>query len=128
MAMLDTFSKQDKVIIALLRSRSVKEAASVSGVSASTIYRLLAKPEFTKEYKDARRKVMESLCGKLNMASHQALEVLLEILNDPNSRDHAKVNAAAKILEFSFKSYEVHELSEVTERIEMLESTGGVPH
>lgn len=110
-------SNKEKAIIALLETSSIVEAASKSGLSQETIYRYLRDKEFLKEYRSARRQIVENSIGQIQAATVEAVETLQRNLHCENPA--VEVRAAQVILETSFKGTE---LLDVLERLEILES------
>jgi hypothetical protein len=55
----------DKLIIALLESRSLSEAARRIGVSRATGFRMAKRPEFQRAFSEARRSYREQLVAEL---------------------------------------------------------------
>lgn len=61
--------KQERAIAALLSARSVEEAAKSIGLSANTLLRWLAIPEFRTQYLEVRRKAVHQAGARLQQAT-----------------------------------------------------------
>lgn len=109
--------KKEKIIVALLSSSTIKDAAKKAKVSERTIHRALEDAAFTTEYRAARRSVYEASLGQIHSSVGDAIKTLSNALTFDN--DSVKVRAAQIILDYSAK---VFEQTEIVERIEALES------
>ncbi len=110
--------KQQKMLIALMGSFTIKEAADKLGVSIGTVYNAFKDENFAQAYKEARHKAVEHSITMLSRSSSLAVTKLVEIVESPQEKSSVRLNAAKTILEFSFKGYE---LEKITERIDALE-------
>lgn len=108
---------KEKIIVALLSSSTIKEAAKKAKVSERTIHRALEDATFTAEYRAARRSVYEASLGQIQSSVGEAIKTLNDALKSEN--DSVKVRSAQIILDYSVKSFEQ---TEITERIEALEA------
>jgi hypothetical protein len=106
----------EKVLIALLETSSVREAAKVSGIGEATIYRFLQDKEFLSEYRNARRQTVESAIAQMQNAASEAVERLKELQYCENPAVAAR--CAQIIFENSVKGMET---IDILERLEILE-------
>lgn len=109
-------SNREKVLNALLNTTSITEAAKACGLSEKTIYRYLEDADFQKEYRRARRSLVETSIGQIQKATAEAVETLKRNLYCENSA--VEVRCAQIIIETAVKGVE---LIDVIERLEVLE-------
>lgn len=109
-------SSKDRALTALLEHNSIRDAAKACRLSEATIYRYLQDDEFTRDYRDARRRTVETAIGKLQIATNTAVETLIRNLHCENPA--VEVRTAQIIYENSLKGVE---LLDVIERLERLE-------
>lgn len=109
-------SNQEKVLHALLNTSSIAEAAKMCGLSEKTIYRYLEDADFQKQYRKARRSLVETSISQLQRATAEAVETLKRNLHCENPA--VEVRTAQIILEAAYKGVE---LIDVEERLEALE-------
>ena len=72
--------KKEQAIIALLKCRTVEEAAESIGVAPKTLYRWQKLPEFDREYREAMLAQFRLSLARLQQASAPAVTVLRNIL------------------------------------------------
>ena len=96
--------KQERAIIELLNQPTIEMAAKAVGVSYVTLYRWINKnPIFSQEYKRMKDKIMESAFGKIQGSSNNAVEVLIDIMNDDTKSASVRANSAKILLELGIK-------------------------
>ena len=95
-------SKQEAVIAALLTEASYTAAANKAGVSPATVYRWMRMPGFRAAYRQARRELVESAVGRMQAATGQAIDVLLNVARQ-GRRDGDRVRAAVALLDRAFR-------------------------
>lgn len=114
--------REQRVLAALITERTVDEAAAQAGVGVRTLYRWLAeRPAFRDAYRAELRGVMAAVSGRLQGSALRALKAIEQVLDDKEARHADRLAAASKILDLSFRSYE---LGEVEQRLEALERAG----
>lgn len=104
------------VLVALLSTATLKEAAVTAGVSETTVWRLLQREDFRQLLKEAQEKAVESALGALQGAAGAAIECLRRNLNSGNPS--SEVQAAKNILDFTLK---IREQFDHAARIKQLE-------
>lgn len=109
-------TNKQKALTALLNSSTITDAAINCGLSEATLYRYLAEKDFTKEYRSARRQVVENSITQIQRITYKAVETLEKNLSSGNPQ--VEVSAARIILDNSLKGVE---LIDVIERLEVLE-------
>ena len=102
--------KQEDAIAALLSQRNVEEAARTAGVGTRTLLRWMKIPEFTADYREARRLAYGQSIARLQQASSAAATTLLKIMLDPNVPASTRVRAAESVLDHGAKSIELEDV------------------
>ncbi len=110
-------ANREKVLIALLETPSIREAAKTSGVCESTIYGYLKDKEFLSEYRNARRQTVETAIAQMQNAASEAVSRLKELQYSENPAVAAR--CAQIIFENSVKGLET---TDILERLEVLEN------
>ncbi len=106
----------EKVLIALLETSSIREAAKKSGIGEATIYRYLQDKEFLADYRTARRQTVESAIAQMQNSASEAVQRLKELQYCENPAVAAR--CAQIIFENSVKGMET---IDILERLEILE-------
>lgn len=109
---------EDRAVLALAAGASKEDAASVAGISRSTLYEWLKDAEFRGRVQGERRVLHERALGRLADASARAAEVLLEVADDVEAPASSRVAAARGILEIGPK---LREEAELQARLDELE-------
>ena len=78
--------------------KSISEAAEAGGISAKTIQRRLADPEYQARISQQRSEFLARAVGQLSAASTQAIETLVGLLQAKS--EMARLGAAKAILEY----------------------------
>ena len=102
--------KKEQAIIALLKCRTVEEAAESIGVAPKTLYRWKKLPEFDREYREATLDQFRQSLARLQQASVPAVSVLRSILADPKAPLAVKARCAYYILDQTRKGIETDEI------------------
>jgi AcrR family transcriptional regulator len=110
-------TNKEKVLIALVETSSIRDAAKSSGISEATIYSFLKDKEFLSEYRNARRQTVESAIAQMQNAASEAVETLKELQHCENPAVAAR--CAQIIFENSVKGLET---TDILERLETLEN------
>ena len=108
----------ERIISALLQSRTIKEASELSNVSESTLYRRLQDLDFRNRLNASRTVLIDYAQTRLQAEISRAIEVIIEIMNNPENPPQIRLNASDSIIRNCLK---VTELCNVIERIERLE-------
>lgn len=110
--------KQESAIAALLSTSTIKEAATACGVAEVTLWRWLQLPDFAREYRAARRQVVERAITELQSACTDAVDTLKRNLHCEQAS--VEIRAAQIILEQAVKGVELIDLQERVDRLEAL--------
>jgi AcrR family transcriptional regulator len=109
-------TNKEKVLVALVETSSIREAAKASGIGEATIYRYLQDKEFLSEYRNVRRLSVETAIAQMQKAASEAVERLKELQYCENPAVAAR--CAQIIFENSVKGMET---TDILERLEILE-------
>jgi AcrR family transcriptional regulator len=109
-------TNKEKVLVSLLKTSSVRDAAKSSGISEATIYSYLKDKEFLAEYRNARRLTVESAIAQMQNAASEAVERLKELQYCENPAVAAR--CAQIIFENAVKGLET---TDILARLEILE-------
>ncbi len=101
--------KQETGIAALISQPKMKDAATLAGVNEATLWRWLQLPEFERAYRRARRETVKHAIVKMQAASSQAVDVLIEIMTDETAAEFARLAAAKTVLDLSYKAMELED-------------------
>lgn len=110
--------KQLKAIEALLACDTVEQACEVVKINRSTMYRYQKDPIFEKEFKAAKRQLVNRAILRLQQTCGDATRALAEICRNKDAPPSARVSAAREILNSTLKSIE---LEEIEDRLKALE-------
>jgi len=110
--------KKRLAIAALLTHRSVEDAAGAVDLNHSTLLKWLKVPAFLKEYRAARREVVNQSVARLQQTMGAAGTVMLKLMTDPNVSAAVKLRAAECVFDRTIKGIE---LEDIEERVSELE-------
>jgi AcrR family transcriptional regulator len=113
---MQKITNKEKVLIALVETSSIRDAAKSSGISEATIYSFLKDKEFLSEYRNARRQTVESAIAQMQNAASEAVERLKELQYCENPAVAAR--CAQIIFENSIRGLETTDILERLEKIE----------
>lgn len=111
-------AKNEKALAALLKSPTLREAAKAAKISEATLWRLMQSPDFQRDYRAARRAIVENAVSELQRTTSAAVETLRRNLSTGNPS--TEVRAAQIILEQSIRAVELVDLAERIEGLEAL--------
>ncbi len=109
-------TNKEKVLVALIETSSIREAAKKTCIGEATIYRYLQDADFKKDYRNARRQTVESAIAQMQNAASEAVERLKELQYCENPAVAAR--CAQIIFENSVKGMETTDILERLEKIE----------
>ena len=105
-----------KALIALLNTKSIRDAAKASRLSEETLYRYLREPDFIRDYREARRQSVENAISILQQSTTDAAETLTRNLHCENPA--VEIRTAQIILETAIKGIETLDILERLEKLE----------
>lgn len=107
----------EALIVALLSHDSISAAASAAKISESTALRWLQDPDFQRDYRAARRSVVEQSMAAIQSAMCDAVKTLIRNLHC--EKPNVEVSAACALVNMGVKGVE---LVDIEERLAVLES------
>ena len=117
--------KKELAIAALLTSRSVEDAARAVDVNHNTLLNWLKLPDFVKEYRTARREVVNQSVARLQQATGAAGTVMLKLMTDPNAPAAVRLRAAECVFDRAFKGVELEDIENRVSELERAAETSG---
>ena len=115
-------AKEDEILALMAAGFSPTEAAAKADRSASTVYRLLARPDFAARLHEARAMQLRPHVEKLVTALGRAIDKMLAVMDDPTVVASTQLRAAAAVAELALK---FHERVDVLPRLVALEACVG---
>lgn len=109
---------QTKALAALLSHPSVATAAQACGLSERTLFNYLADQDFKAELRRRQGKILAATTAALVGLSSQAVETLLEVMNDPGATPATRRKAAQSWL---YQARQAVTLTDLADRVEALE-------
>jgi len=104
--------RQLRAIEALLMSASVEDAARRSGLSARTVHRYLSSSEFADAFRGRLRTRVEVASARLQSATGDAVECLIEVMIDQSASHGVRTRAAVSVIELSWRWIEANEFED----------------
>lgn len=90
--------QQLAVIDLMLEGHTLNEIGKTIGAAKQTIWRWRQDPVFKEELERKRESRIPELRARVEGAGHQALDVLIEVMNDPTASCGNRVRAAVAVL------------------------------
>jgi hypothetical protein len=108
---LDLTPKEARFLAGLLNGLTIKQSAIEAGISERSAFRYLKNEDVQRYLRDASNRVLAESERRLLLGSSKAIDVLLEILDDPDASASVRLKASIAILDNSMKHSEVTTLS-----------------
>lgn len=102
--------KRQLAVASLIQCSTIKEAAEAVGIGEATLHRWLTNSEFQKEYRNAKKIIVDEAITNIQKASRESVTVLREIMLDLDKPPNVRVIAARAILDIAVKSIESENL------------------
>ena len=112
--------QHEQVLQALLTHRTKLEASRASGVSESTIYRLLRNPEFVQILETVRKQVFYNIIFNLGSLSQDSIKCLQDLIISPTSNNTVKCKASSFVIDKIVNIENYRNLERRVNRIENL--------
>jgi transposase len=109
----------DKLLVALMGSRTHEEAAKKAGVSVRTLYGYLAKLEFQEAYKLARDDALRGVTSDLRGHMIEEVDVVASIMNNSSANAYVRLTAARTVIDYSLRYTET---TEILDRLAAIEA------
>lgn len=94
---------QTRAVIALMEERTITEAAAKADVGERTLYRWMKDPFFKLALAEAESQMMGSATRRLCRGTDDALDTLIELMNDPAMSPGVRLSAARTWLEWHYR-------------------------
>jgi hypothetical protein len=111
--------KAESLIVNLLISPTIKEAAAKSTVSESTAIRWMRNEEFQRRYAEARSRLVDQATSRLRAEMGLGVDLIVKIAKSAETPPSVRLNAASRLVEFGLRAVE---LEEIVQRIAALEA------
>ena len=109
---------KEKLLAALLTSRTKKEAAAAAGISDRTMRSYFEDKEFCQRYCEAFAGVIEDATRQAQALLMPALSTLQTVMEDEEIPAQARITAARSIIDYSLK---LTEQADILEQLRELE-------
>jgi hypothetical protein len=107
--------KKEAAIAALLTEKNHLEAARATGIDLKTLKRWMRLPEFTQEWRRARREFVEQAYARVQQNTPAAASVLLKLMADPATPASSRIRAALGLFGLSREALDLEIETRVTE-------------
>jgi len=102
--------KKEAAILALLTTRSIEEAARTADVPLRSLYRWLKEPEFSTEYRKAKRAAFGQAVARLQQGTAAAAAVMLKLMVDTGVPASTRLRAADSVFTHAKNAIEFEEI------------------
>lgn len=109
---------KEKLLVALLTSRTKKEAAAAAGISDRTMRSYFEDKEFCQRYREAFAGVVQDATRRAQQLLGPALSTLQTVMEDEEIPAQARITAAKSIIDYSLK---LTEQADILEQLRELE-------
>lgn len=109
---------KEKLLAALLTSRTKKEAAAAAGISDRTMRSYFEDKEFCQRYREAFAGVVQDATRRAQQLLEPALSTLQTVMEDEEIPAQARITAAKSIIDYSLK---LTEQADILEQLRELE-------
>ena len=112
-------NNDEKILSALIATKTISAAAVAAGVSERTVYSRLADDDFRAEYERRQSMTLEAACKALQEAMTDAVDVLTSILKEADASPATRISAVRSVLDYGVK---LTELTDLAARVAALEA------
>ncbi len=110
--------KIDVAVSAIMANPRLQDAAEALGVGYSTLWRWMQEPELRQKLAEARQGILIGTITVLQEAMGMAVQVLTDVMADPENAASSRIAAARTTLDMAYKGLSIIELEG---RIKVLE-------
>lgn len=110
--------RTELVIAALLRGRTLKEAAAEVGMGYRTLKYWLSSDWFRAEYGEAKKLLLDSTINQLRAAGGEGVETLRDVARNRENPPAARATAGRALVEMLLRAVETQDIVERLERVE----------
>jgi hypothetical protein len=100
----------EDILAAVLTHQTLGAAAETLGLTRSGLWRIMKRPEFLEQYREARRQIVSHAVSHVQQATVQALDTLRKVMKDGDAFPLAQVLAAKTVLAVAVKGVEVEDM------------------
>lgn len=118
--------QNETIIAALIAEGSIKAAAVSIGCAPRTVYNRMRKPDFKILYSQAKAELVKNVTAKLQGQMCNAIDTLVEIMNDTDAAKQTRANCAVSILQYGARFTETADILERLEEIERIQAINDV--
>jgi hypothetical protein len=111
--------RTELVIAAVLRARTLKEAAEELGMGYRTLKTWMSRDDFRAEYEEAKRLLLDETVNQLRTAGGEGVAALRDVANNRANPAAARATAARGLLEILLRAVEVQDITTRLERLEV---------
>lgn len=109
---------KEKLLAALLTSRTKKEAATAAGISDRTMRSYFEDKEFCQRYREAFAGVVQDATRRAQQLLEPALSTLQTVMEDEEIPAQARITAAKSIIDYSLKLTEQNDIMRQLDELE----------
>lgn len=109
---------KEKLLAALLTSRTKKEAAAAAGISDRTMRSYFEDKEFCRRYREAFAGVIEDAARQSQALLMPALSTLQTVMEDEEIPAQARITAARSIIDYSMRLTEQNDIMRQLDELE----------
>ena len=102
-----------QLVVALLETSTIREAAQKVRISEATVYRRLRQPVFRQRLREARLLSFAQALTRLQTATGDAVNTLLAVMADNDAPPASRVKAASAVLELASRDLNPESLQAV---------------
>lgn len=88
----------EKIIAALIQHGTIRAAAGAAGIAERTIYDRMKDRDFRSEYMAAKTEIIRAAVFSINSKLAAAVDTVSEIMQDPNTNNAIRLQAAQVII------------------------------
>ena len=109
---------KEKLLAALLTSRTKKEAAAAAGISDRTMRSYFEDKEFCHRYREAFAGVVQDATRRAQQLLEPALSTLQTVMEDEEIPAQARITAARSIIDYSMRLTEQNDIMRQLDELE----------
>lgn len=109
---------KERLLAALLTSRTKKEAATAAGISDRTMRSYFEDKEFCQRYREAFAGVVQDATRRAQQLLEPALSTLQTVMEDEEIPAQARITAAKSIIDYSLKLTEQNDIMRQLDELE----------
>ena len=96
--MARNYTEDERVIGAFLNNFRMVDVMKETGLSKNTCYKIRNDPDFQKVLRERKEAILKTAVNKMQGYLTKDVEILQEIIEDPNTSPQTKVNAIQTIM------------------------------